>query len=202
MIIVGLTGGIGSGKSTVSDYLKRKGCLIIDADEISRAATAPGGPALKPILREFGAGVFSEDGTLDRKKMSEIVFSDTISRNKLEDIVVTIVINEFHAQIEHLKEEDYKGIVVFDAPLLFEFGMEKYVDESWFVTASLEARVSRVVKRDRMTRGEVMDRINSQMPSWEKEKLADYTINNSFDLKWLYDQIDSLLYRLKSKEGI
>ena len=134
--------------------------------------------------------------------MSEIVFSDTISRNKLEDIVVTIVINEFHAQIEHLKEEDYKGIVVFDAPLLFEFGMEKYVDESWFVTASLEARVSRVVKRDRMTRGEVMDRINSQMPSWEKEKLADYTINNSFDLKWLYDQIDSLLYRLKSKEGI
>ena len=116
--------------------------------------------------------------------------------------MVTIVINEFHAQIEHLKEEDYKGIVVFDAPLLFEFGMEKYVDESWFVTASLEARVSRVVKRDRMTRGEVMDRINSQMPSWEKEKLADYTINNSFDLKWLYDQIDSLLYRLKSKEGI
>ena len=107
MIIVGLTGGIGSGKSTVSDYLKRKGCLIIDADEISRAATAPGGPALEPILREFGAGVFSEDGTLDRKKMSEIVFSDTISRNKLEDIVVTIVINEFHAQIEHLKEEDY-----------------------------------------------------------------------------------------------
>jgi dephospho-CoA kinase len=202
MIIVGLTGGIGSGKSTVSDYLKRKGCLIIDADEISRAATAPGGPALEPILREFGAGVFSEDGTLDRKKMSEIVFSDTISRNKLEDIVVTIVINEFHAQIEHLKDEDYKGIVVFDAPLLFEFGMEKYVDESWFVTASLEARVSRVVKRDRMTRGEVMDRINSQMPSWEKEKLADYTINNSFDLKWLYDQIDSLLYRLKSKEGI
>jgi dephospho-CoA kinase len=202
MIIVGLTGGIGSGKSTVSDYLKRKGCLIIDADEISRAATAPGGPALEPILREFGAGVFSEDGTLDRKKMSEIVFSDTISRNKLEDIVVTIVINEFHAQIEHLKDEDYKGIVVFDAPLLFEFGMEKYVDESWFVTASIEARVSRVVKRDRMTRGEVMDRINSQMPSWEKEKLADYTINNSFDLKWLYDQIDSLLYRLKSKEGI
>ena len=202
MIIVGLTGGIGSGKSTVSDYLKRKGCLIIDADEISRAATAPGGPALEPILREFGAGVFSEDGTLDRKKMSEIVFSDTISRNKLEDIVVTIVINEFHAQIEHLKEEDYKGIVVFDAPLLFEFGMEKYVDESWFVTASLESRVSRVVKRDRMTRGEVMDRINSQMPSWEKEKLDDYTINNSFDLKWLYDQIDSLLYRLKSKEGI
>jgi dephospho-CoA kinase len=202
MIIVGLTGGIGSGKSTVSDYLKRKGCLIIDADEISRAATAPGGPALEPILREFGAGVFSEDGTLDRKKMSEIVFSDTISRNKLEDIVVTIVINEFHAQIEHLKDEDYKGIVVFDAPLLFEFGMEKYVDESWFVTASLESRVSRVVKRDRMTRGEVMDRINSQMPSWEKEKLADYTINNSFDLKWLYDQIDSLLYRLKSKEGI
>jgi len=202
MIIVGLTGGIGSGKSTVSDYLKRKGCLIIDADEISRAATGPEGPALEPILREFGAGVFSEDGTLDRKKMADIVFSDVVSKNKLEEIVVTIVINEFHAQIAHLKEENYKGIVVFDAPLLFEFGMQKYVDETWFVTASIETRVARVIKRDRISREEVMDRINSQMASWEKERLSDYTINNSFDLKWLYEQIDTLLYRLKAKEGI
>ncbi len=202
MTIVGLTGGIGSGKSTVSDYLKRKGCLIIDADKISRAATGPDGPALEPILREFGAEVFTEEGTLDRKKMSDIVFSDALSRNKLEQIVVTIVIDEFHAQIDHLKEENYRGIVVFDAPLLFEFGLQKDVDETWFVTASLETRVSRVIKRDRTTRKEVMDRINSQMPSWEKERLADYTINNSFDLKWLYEQIDSLLYRLRAREDM
>ena len=201
MIIIGLTGGIGSGKSTVSEYLKRKGCLIIDADEISRAATGPGGPALEPILMEFGPEVFMDDGTLDRAKMADIVFSDPYKRNKLEEIVVTMVINEFLARIGHLKEENHKGIVVFDAPLLFEYGLQQYVDETWFVTANLETRVARVVKRDRISRKKVMDRINAQMPSSEKERLADYTINNSFDLKWLYDQVDILLYRVQSIEG-
>ena len=198
MIIIGLTGGIGSGKSTVSDYLSNKGCLIIDSDEISRAATAPGGPALEPILMEFGVTVFNEDGSLDRRKMAEIVFSDEERRHKLEEIVVTIVINEFHAQIEHLKEEKYNGIVVFDAPLLFEFGLQKYVDESWLVTASTEVRIYRVMKRDKVSRNEVIARINSQMPSEEKEKLADYIINNSLDQDWLYDQLERQLYRLRS----
>ena len=201
MIIIGLTGGIGSGKSTVSEYLKRKGCLIIDADEISRAATGPGGPALEAILMEFGPEVFMDDGTLDRAKMADIVFSDPYKRNKLEEIVVTMVINEFLARIGHLKEENHKGIVVFDAPLLFEYGLQQYVDETWFVTANLETRVARVVKRDRISRKKVMDRINAQMSSSEKERLADYTINNSFDLKWLYDQVDILLYRVQSIEG-
>ena len=202
MYIIGLTGGIGSGKSTVSEYLKRKGCFIIDADEISRAATGPGGPALEPILREFGPRVFNDDGTLDRAKMADMVFTDPYKKNKLEDIVVTMVINEFHAQIDHLREEDHRGIVVFDAPLLFEFGLQQFVDETWFVTATLETRVSRVVKRDRISRKKVMDRINTQMASAEKERLADYTINNSFDLKWLYDQVDRLLYRVQSREEI
>ena len=201
MIIIGLTGGIGSGKSTVSEYLKRKGCLIIDADEISRAATGPGGPALEAILMEFGPEVFMDDGTLDRAKMADIVFSDPYKRNKLEEIVVTMVINEFLARIGHLKEENHKGIVVFDAPLLFEYGLQQYVDETWFVTANLETRVARVVKRDRISRKKVMDRINAQMSSSEKERLADHTINNSFDLKWLYDQVDILLYRVQSIEG-
>ena len=202
MKIVGLTGGIGSGKSTVSNYLKQKGCLIIDADGISRAVKGPGGPALEPILMEFGAGVFNEDGTLNRKAMSDIVFDDELKKRKLEGIVVTMVINEFHAQIDHLRREGYKGIVVFDAPLLFEFGLQQYVDESWFVTASVEIRVSRVVRRDGITREEVMKRIENQMPSYDKERLADYTINNSLDTAWLFEQVDRLLYRLRAEEGI
>ena len=202
MKIVGLTGGIGSGKSTVSNYLKHKGCLIIDADEISRAVTGPGGPALEPILLEFGVQVFNEDGTLNRKAMSDLVFSDEMKKRKLEDIVVTMVINEFHAQIAHLKAENFEGIVVFDAPLLFEFGLQQYVDESWFVTASIEIRVARVVKRDGITREEVMKRIENQMPSYDKERLADYTINNSLDTAWLFEQVDRLLYRLRAEEGM
>ena len=202
MIVIGLTGGIGSGKSTVSDYLKNKGCKIIDSDQISRAATAPGGPALEPILMEFGPGVFDENGNLDRHKMADIVFSDEEKRHKLEEIVVTIVINEFLAQIEHLRKEGYKGIVVFDAPLLFEFGLQKHVDESWLVSASTETRITRVMRRDHATRNEVIARINSQMPQEEKEELADYTINNSLDQDWLYEQLERHLYRLRSKEEI
>ena len=165
MYIIGLTGGIGSGKSTVSDYLKRKGCLIIDADEISRAATGPGGPALEPILREFGPKVFNEDGTLDRAKMADLVFADPYKRNKLEDIVVTMVINEFHAQIDHLKEEDHKGIVVFDAPLLFEFGLQQYVDETF--GGSLPAFLAAFGTRKKLNESEI-DELKSIIDSMRR----------------------------------
>ena len=196
MKVIGLTGGIGSGKSTVSNYLKSKGCHIIDSDEISRAVTGPGGPALEPILMEFGVKVFNEDGTLNRKALAKMVFSDDLKRKKLEDIVVTMVVNEFHAQVEHLKEEGYAGIVVFDAPLLFEFGLQEFCDETWFVNAGIETRIARVIRRDGATREEVMKRIDSQMPSYEKEQLADHTINNSLDENWLFEQLDRQLYRL------
>ncbi|MBQ5440712.1 MAG: dephospho-CoA kinase [Firmicutes bacterium] len=196
MKVIGLTGGIGSGKSTVSNYLKSKGCHIIDSDEISRAVTGPGGPALEPILMEFGVKVFNEDGTLNRKALADMVFSDDLKRKKLEDIVVTMVVNEFHAQVEHLKEEGYEGIVVFDAPLLFEFGLQEFCDETWFVNAGIETRIARVIRRDGATREEVMKRIDSQMPSYEKEQLADHTINNSLDENWLFEQLDRQLYRL------
>ncbi|MBR6472155.1 MAG: dephospho-CoA kinase [Firmicutes bacterium] len=196
MKVIGLTGGIGSGKSTVSAYLRSKGCYIIDADEISRAVTGPGGPALEPILMEFGIKVFNSDGTLDRTALAYQVFSDEEKRKKLEDIVVTMVINEFHAQIEHLKEDGFDGVAVFDAPLLFEFGLEQFCDETWFVNASTETRIARVMRRDGVTRKQVIDRINNQMPSTEKEKLADYIISNSLDEDWLYEQLDRHLYRL------
>ncbi len=193
MKVIGLTGGIGSGKSTVSEYLVRKGYKVIDADAISRAATGPEGPALEPILLEFGAGVFNDDGTLDRKTMADIVFSDEEGRHRLEDIVCTIVKDEFRARVEHLREEGHRGPVFFDAPLLFEMGFEKEVDESWLVTAGIEIRVGRVMRRDGVTREEVIRRIENQMPDSEKEKLADHIITNSLDLIWLFEQVDALL---------
>lgn len=197
MKVIGLTGGIGSGKSTVSEYLARRGYTVIDADAISRAATGPGGPALEPILMEFGAGVFNDDGTLDRKAMAEIVFSDADSRHRLEDIVCTIVRDEAMARIEHLRQEGHESPVFFDAPLLFEMGLEKDMDESWLVTASIETRTYRVMKRDGVTREEVLKRIASQMPDSEKEKLADHVITNSLDLSWLFEQVDELLSMLE-----
>ena len=197
MKVIGLTGGIGSGKSTVSEYLSKKGYTVIDADAISRAATGPGGPALEPILMEFGAGVFNDDGTLDRRALADIVFTDEERRHKLEDIVCTLVKDEFMAEVEHLIEEGHKGPVFFDAPLLFEMGLENSVDESWLVTAGIELRAYRVMKRDGLTREEVMRRILSQMPDSEKEELADHVIINSLDLNWLFEQVDVLLSMLE-----
>lgn len=193
MRVIGLTGGIGSGKSTVSEYLVKKGYTVIDADAISRAVTGPEGPALEPILLEFGAGVFNDDGTLDRKAMADIVFSDEEKRHKLEDIVCTMVADEFKAKVEHMTEEGHEEPVFFDAPLLFEMGFEKYVDETWLVTANLETRAARVMKRDGVSREEVMRRIRSQMDDLDKELLADHVITNSLDLSWLFEQVDELL---------
>lgn len=197
MKTIGITGGIGSGKSTVSDYLKKKGYTVLDADEISRALTGPNGPALEPILLEFGASVFDESGCLNRKKLADIVFVDNDKLRKLEKITTDCVIEEIKEQMRHLKEAGFDGILFVDAPLIFEFNLQSLFDETWLVTAGTETRISRVVLRDAISREEVRKRIESQMPESEKEKLADFIINNSLKKDWLIEQVDRLLYRLE-----
>ena len=197
MKTIAITGGIGSGKSTVSDYLKEKGYIVLDADEISRAMTGTNGPALEPILLEFGAGVFDEEGNLDRKKLASIVFEDEEKLRKLEKITTDCVIAEIKEQVAHLKEEGFGGILFVDAPLIFEFNLQSMFDETWLITAGMETRINRVRLRDNMNRNDVKKRMEAQMPESEKEKLADFIINNSMKKDWLTEQVDRLLYRLE-----
>lgn len=198
MKIIGLTGGIGTGKSTVSAYLKEKGCVILDADKMSRQLTAPGGDALPAIRRTFGDEVFYDDGTLDRKKLGSIVFNDADKLKALEEITTQKVVEQTIDGLVRLRKASYNGIVIIDAPLLFECGMQVLAEENWLVTAGLEVRIERIIKRDGLDRQSILDRINNQMNDEEKMTMADYVIDNSDNLESLYQQIDKLIERVKT----
>ena len=199
MFIIGLTGGIGTGKSTVSNYLEGKGCLILDADKISRQMTEKGQPALEEIGRIFGFHLIKEDGNLDRQALGNIVFNDKEKLDILQSIITQNVVENINNRLIELKNDDTKGIVVIDAPLLFECGMEGLADENWLVSASLDVRLERVKKRDGLSEDEILSRINNQMSQEDKEKLSQVILDNSTTLDELYRQIDINLDRVKKE---
>ena len=199
MKIIGLTGGIGTGKSTVSDYLKKNGCMIIDADEISRKMTAKGAPALAVIKKTFGDRYVSADGELDRKALGDLVFGDSEKLGILQNIITEKVIDETKCILKTLSDTKYDGIIVLDAPLLYECNMDDIADENWLVKSDNEVRIERVAARDNLTRDQIMARIDNQMSQREKEKRSDYIIDNSGTLDELYKQIDSLLERIRDE---
>lgn len=195
MKIIGLTGGIGTGKSTVSEYLKKKGCIIIDADAISREITAPGGSALPELREAFGEEYFDAEGNLLRKKMAELVFSSKEKKALLESIVTARVIEEANKIIYDLRESKKKGIALLDAPTLFETGADNLTDENWIVTADMNMRINRILQRDNTDIKSIEARIANQMDEAEKIKKSDEIIDNSRDLNFLYEQLDHLLER-------
>ena len=199
MIIIGLTGGIGTGKSTVSNYLKNKGCLILDADAISRQMTEKGQPALDDISKNFGSHLIDEEGNLNRQALGNIVFNDKEKLDILQSIITNKVVENINNNISRLKEEHFEGIVIIDAPLLFECNMEGISDENWLVVANLETRLNRVAARDGLSREQILSRINNQMSQAEKEKLSNVILDNSGTLEELYNQIDSNLERINNE---
>ena len=201
MRVIGLTGGTGSGKSTVSAYLKKRGCCIIDADEIARQLTSPGGEALDPIREKFGDSVFYDDGTLDRKKLGNIVFKDEEKLKILEEITTKIVIRKITDKIHQMKESGYEGIVILDAPLLFEFGMEGLADENWLVICDRERRIKRLENRDGLSRHEITDRMANHLSDEKKMDMADQSIDNSGSIDDLYNKIDQRIERIKNENN-
>ena len=193
MKVIGLTGGIGTGKSTVSAYLKQKNIPVIDADQISREITAPGSPVLEDIRALLGDEVFHEDGTMDRQKVASIIFRDREILAAYEALTTAEAVRRCMAEIENCRQQGIYDMAVLDAPLLFECGLQEQTDEDWVVDADLEVRISRVMKRDGISRQAILDRIERQMSSEEKRKLADFVLDNSGGLEELYVQIDALL---------
>lgn len=199
MIVIGLTGGIGTGKSTVSDYLRKKGCIILDADDISRKMTEAGMPALSIIQNVFGDEVINSDGSLNRHKLGDIVFNNRDKLQKLQQIITTEVVDNININLSQLQSEHCDKIVVIDAPLLFECGMENIADENWLVISEMSVRIKRVKERDNLSEEQIIARINNQMSQEDKEKLSDYVLDNSGSLQQLYEQIDDNLERLKDE---
>ena len=199
MKIIGLTGGIGTGKSTVSAYLAQKGCKIIDADLISHQMTEAGSPCLAEIKAAFGEDVFLRDGNLDRKKVGRLVFADATKKKTLEQIITRRVIEKTLRILQDCRAQQ-EDLVVLDAPLLFECGMQRYTDETWLVVCRTETRLRRIAARDGLAEEDIQKRSANQMSTEQKEKLADYIIDNSRDLAWLYAQIDTLLAKSEQRE--
>lgn len=194
--IIGLTGGIGSGKSTVADYLRAKGISVIDADKMAKSLTDKDTPIMEKIKQSFG-NVFFEDGSLDRKKLAEIIFSDMDKKIILEDLITKKVVDDIIIKIDNLRKENKEDITIIDAPLLFEFGLNEIMDENWLITANMELRINRVMARDSVIPEAVISRIKAQMTDFEKAEKADIIIDNDGSLEELHKKIDVLLERLK-----
>ena len=199
MKVIGLTGGIGAGKSTVTNYLRKQGYLVIDADAIAHPITEKGSPALKKNALCFGAEVLYEDGSLNRKKLAAFVFSDEEKKRQLEQLTTVEVVYIIKTQLEDLRKKGKQDIVFVDAPLLFETGADKLTDMVWLVDADMEARISRVMDRDGTSREAVVSRVQNQMDSSEKKKLSAEIIDNSKGKEELYQQIEYLLMRYVKK---
>lgn len=183
---IGLTGGIGTGKSTVSDYLIEKyGFKIVDADKISREIVQKGSPLLNKIAETFGSQFIDEDGCLKRKDLGAYVFAEKSRKEQLDSIMKGEIVKLCSERVM-----ESEGNVILDAPLLYEFDLDKYVEEVWLVDADIDVRIARVCARDGISEKEVRDRIANQMGQDEKRARADVILDNSGTKEELHQQID------------
>ena len=180
-LLVGLTGGIATGKSTVDAVLRELGAQIIDADVLAREVVEPGEPALAEIASEFGPAVLGPDGRLDRKALGAIVFTDPECRHKLEAMTHPRIRERFQQRLDALTAENFRGLVFFDAPVLIESGNYRTMDRLVVVITDAATQIARLLARDGIDCEEALRKIRSQMPLDEKAELADYVIDNSGD---------------------
>ena len=194
-LIIGLTGGMGSGKSEAARHLVSLGATHVDADAISRSLTAPGGEALEPIREVFGDGVFFADGTLDRRALGAVVFADTAARHALEGIIHPRV-QRIALEMADAAREAGEDAVLMDVPLLFETGMDALCDVTWVIAADIEERVRRVMSRDGLSREEAEARFASQMSDAERAARATRVISNDQSIEKFKSELTSVYNQL------
>jgi dephospho-CoA kinase len=179
MFVIGLTGGIASGKSTVTNLLRELGAEIIDADQIAREVVLPDQPVWLKIVQLFGEDILLADRTLDRKKLGEIVFNDPEQLQIINSLTHPVIISTIKDRIYELSKDNDKGILIVDVPLLIELNMIDLVDEVWLVFVDESIQQQRLQGRDDLSLEQAEARIRSQMPLKEKLSFADRVIDNS-----------------------
>jgi dephospho-CoA kinase len=192
MRIIGLTGGIASGKSTVSSMLRDMGATIIDADLIAREVVEVGSNTLNRIAGEFGSSILNTDGSLNRKVLGSIVFKDSVKLAALNSIIHPVIRDVISSRIREAGKSRGDSIVFVDAAVLFESGLDKIVDEVWLVYTDEATQLKRLMLRDKISFDEAAARIKSQMPVEEKIKLSDRVIDNTKDMEYTKRQIADL----------
>ncbi len=190
MLVVGLTGNIGSGKSAVARLLEARGIPVIDADVLAREAVAPGTPALAAIVARFGAHVIAPDGTLDRAALRHIIFADPAERAAL-DAIVHPAVNARRRTLLNQQRERGARVVVCDIPLLFEAGLDGTMDAILLVDAPRDVRLARIMRDRGLTRVEALAMIDSQLPSDGKRARSGYVIDNDGTLEELATRVDA-----------
>lgn len=178
MNIIGLTGGIASGKSTVSRILERLGAVVIDADQLAREAVMPGRSAHRSIVAAFGEGILLPDGAIDRKALGSIIFADSSARKRLEAITHPAIRDLAELRLAELRRSGVP-VAVYMAALLIEAGATDRVDEVWVVYVDRETQVRRVMARDGLSRSEAEQRLAAQMPMEEKAARGQVVIDNN-----------------------
>jgi dephospho-CoA kinase len=190
---IGLTGGIATGKTTVSEYLAQQYRLpVLDADHYARQVVEPGSPVLASLVQRYGAEILRQDGTLDRPQLGQIIFQDVEERRWLEAQIHPLVQQCFEQTLTELREEP---IVVLAIPLLFETGyhLTPLVTETWVVSCTLQQQCDRLMQRNSLTLREAQSRIEAQYPLPDKCALADWVLDNSSSVTELHQQIDRAL---------
>lgn len=192
MLKVGLTGGIGSGKSTVSNLLKERGLTIIDADIVAREVLELYPEILQKVRVCFGEGFFDESGEFKRKEFGNFIFAKEERRKEYEDIIIPYIKEGIINSINRLEEEKTK-ICILDAPTLIENGLHKYMNINILVWVDLKTQIKRVKNRDSLSEDQVKNRIDSQMTLEEKKKIVDYVIDNSSTIEKTKEEIEYIL---------
>ena len=196
MKVIGLTGGIGSGKSTVSQFLAELGAVTLNADEVGHEALKPNTEIWREVVAAFSRQILTPDGNIDRKKLGKIVFGNPESLSRLNQIMHPRMYDMVKAQLEEYRRQGV-GIVVLEVPLLLEAGWTSLVDEVWVTTASEDTALKRLEEQCGMSRDECLTRIRSQLPSAERVRHADVVINTDCDLDELKSRVKEMWRKLE-----
>lgn len=201
MIIVGLTGGIASGKSTVARMLVEKGALLLDADAAAREVVLPGEPAWHEIREWLGPSITGAGGAIDRARLGALVFADPAARQRLEGIIHPRVMELFAARTAEIARQRPDAVVIYDVPLLIEASMERLVDLVLLVHVSEEIQLSRLQARDNLSAAQALSRVRAQMPLAEKRARAHVVIDNSGSRAQTRRQVDRFWEGLRDRVG-
>jgi dephospho-CoA kinase len=196
-ILAGLTGGMGSGKTTVGKLLQSLGAYVLDADEICRSLVEPGKPAWLETVDLLGNGILRDDQTLDRRKVADIVFKDPEKKKALEAILHPRVMEEEQAIYKDILKNDPGALVIIDAALLIESGNYRQVDKVIVIACDKETQLHRIMAKNTFSREDAQRRLQQQMPLEEKIKFADYVLHNDSGLSELEEKVEALFHQLK-----
>jgi len=191
-VVLGITGNIASGKSSVAAEFKRLGATVIDADLLAREVVAPGSDGLTRIVALFGDKILTSDGDLNRSLLGDIIFADSHARRQLNAIIHPAIATLATSRLSELRKQASIPLIIYEAPLLFETGAESRVDKVLVVTIDMDVQRQRLMKRDNLSVEDAERRIAAQMNQDEKIKRADYIIDNSGSLGNMIEQVAGL----------